>query len=40
MYGKDFEVGIGLHYGEAVMGTVSGGREEKLAAKFGATARA
>ena len=32
MYDKDFEVGIGLHYGEAVIGTVSGGREEKLAA--------
>jgi nitrite reductase/ring-hydroxylating ferredoxin subunit len=32
MYGRDFEVGIGLHYGDAVIGTVSGGREEKLAA--------
>lgn len=32
MYGKDFEIGIGLHYGEAVIGTVSGGKEEKLAA--------
>ena len=32
MYDKDFDVGIGLHYGEAVIGTVSGGREEKLAA--------
>ncbi len=32
MYDMDFEVGIGLHYGEAVIGTVSGGREEKLAA--------
>jgi class 3 adenylate cyclase/nitrite reductase/ring-hydroxylating ferredoxin subunit len=32
MYDKDFEVGIGLHYGETVIGTVSGGREEKLVA--------
>jgi class 3 adenylate cyclase/nitrite reductase/ring-hydroxylating ferredoxin subunit len=32
MYDMDFEIGIGLHYGEAVIGTVSGGREEKLAA--------
>lgn len=32
MYDKDFEVGIGLHYGEAVIGTVSGGREERLTA--------
>jgi class 3 adenylate cyclase/nitrite reductase/ring-hydroxylating ferredoxin subunit len=32
MYDKDFEVGIGLHYGEAVIGTVRGGGEEKLAA--------
>jgi class 3 adenylate cyclase/nitrite reductase/ring-hydroxylating ferredoxin subunit len=32
MYDMDFDVGIGLHYGEAVIGTVSGGREEKLAA--------
>ena len=32
MYDRDFEIGIGLHYGEAVIGTVSGGREEKLAA--------
>ena len=32
MYDMDFDVGIGLHYGDAVIGTVSGGREEKLAA--------
>ena len=32
MYDIDFDVGIGLHYGDAVIGTVSGGREEKLAA--------
>lgn len=32
MYDKDFEIGIGLHYGEAVIGTVSGGREERLTA--------
>jgi nitrite reductase/ring-hydroxylating ferredoxin subunit len=32
MYDKDFDVGIGLHYGDAVIGTVSGGREEKLTA--------
>jgi class 3 adenylate cyclase/nitrite reductase/ring-hydroxylating ferredoxin subunit len=32
MYDMDFDVGIGLHYGEAVIGTVSGGREEKIAA--------
>lgn len=32
MYDKEFDVGIGLHYGDAVIGTVSGGREEKLAA--------
>lgn len=32
MYDKDFDIGIGLHYGDAVIGTVSGGREEKLAA--------
>ncbi|MBI3710325.1 MAG: 2Fe-2S iron-sulfur cluster binding domain-containing protein [Proteobacteria bacterium] len=32
MYGKDFAVGIGLHYGEAVIGTVSGGREARLTA--------
>lgn len=32
MYDLAFAVGIGLHYGEAVIGTVSGGREEKLAA--------
>ena len=32
MYEEEFDVGIGLHYGEAVIGTVSGGREEKLAA--------
>ena len=32
LYEQDFEVGIGLHYGEAVIGTISGGREEKLAA--------
>lgn len=32
LYDQDFEVGIGLHYGEAVIGTISGGREEKLAA--------
>jgi class 3 adenylate cyclase len=32
MYRKEFEIGIGLHYGQAVIGTVSGGREEKLAA--------
>lgn len=32
MYDMDFDVGIGVHYGEAVIGTVSGGREEKLAA--------
>jgi class 3 adenylate cyclase/nitrite reductase/ring-hydroxylating ferredoxin subunit len=32
MYDMDFDVGIGLHYGDAVIGTVSGGREERLAA--------
>ena len=32
IYDKDFEIGIGLHYGEAVIGTIRGGREEKLAA--------
>lgn len=32
MYEWDFEIGIGLHYGEAVIGTVSGGREERLTA--------
>ncbi|HEV8584236.1 MAG TPA: adenylate/guanylate cyclase domain-containing protein [Methylomirabilota bacterium] len=32
MYDMDFEIGIGVHYGEAVIGTVSGGREVKLAA--------
>ena len=32
MYDKDFAVGIGLHYGEAVIGTLSGGREEILTA--------
>jgi class 3 adenylate cyclase len=32
MYDVDFEVGIGLHYGDAVIGTVSGGREERLTA--------
>jgi len=32
LYDQDFEIGIGLHYGEAVIGTISGGREEKLAA--------
>ena len=32
MYNFDFEVGIGVHYGEAVIGTIRGGREEKLAA--------
>ena len=30
MYDMDFDVGIGLHYGDAVIGTVSGGREENL----------
>ena len=32
MYDVDFDVGIGLHYGDAVIGTVSGGREERLTA--------
>ena len=32
MYDFDFELGIGVHYGEAVIGTIRGGREEKLAA--------
>jgi nitrite reductase/ring-hydroxylating ferredoxin subunit len=32
MYDRDFEVGLGLHYGAAVIGTVSGGREEILTA--------
>jgi class 3 adenylate cyclase/nitrite reductase/ring-hydroxylating ferredoxin subunit len=32
MYGRDFEVGLGLHYGAAVIGTLSGGREEGLTA--------
>jgi class 3 adenylate cyclase/nitrite reductase/ring-hydroxylating ferredoxin subunit len=32
MYKEDFEIGIGVHYGEAVIGTISGGRESKLAA--------
>ncbi|MBI2747764.1 MAG: 2Fe-2S iron-sulfur cluster binding domain-containing protein [Burkholderiales bacterium] len=32
MYDQDFDVGIGVHFGEAVIGTISGGREEKLAA--------
>jgi nitrite reductase/ring-hydroxylating ferredoxin subunit len=32
LYDQAFEIGIGLHYGEAVIGTLCGGREEKLAA--------
>ena len=32
MYDKDFAIGIGLHYGEAVIGTLGGGREERLTA--------
>ena len=32
MYDEDFDIGIGLHYGEAVIGTLSGGREEILTA--------
>ncbi len=32
MYDRDFAIGIGLHYGEAVIGTLSGGREESLTA--------
>jgi class 3 adenylate cyclase/nitrite reductase/ring-hydroxylating ferredoxin subunit len=32
MYDEDFEIGIGVHYGEAVIGTISGGRESKLTA--------
>ena len=32
MYDKDFAIGIGVHYGPAVIGTVSGGREERLTA--------
>jgi len=32
MYDKDFAIGIGLHYGDAVIGTLGGGREERLTA--------
>ena len=32
MYNEAFEIGIGVHYGEAVIGTISGGRETKLTA--------
>ena len=32
MYDFDFEIGIGVHFGEAVIGTVRTGREETLAA--------
>jgi len=32
MYNEAFEIGIGVHYGEAVIGTISGGRESKLTA--------
>ena len=32
LYGQAFEIGIGVHYGEAVIGTICGGKEEKLAA--------
>ncbi|MEJ2175906.1 MAG: adenylate/guanylate cyclase domain-containing protein [bacterium] len=32
MYKEPFEIGIGVHYGEAVIGTISGGRETKLTA--------
>jgi len=32
MYDEAFDIGIGVHYGEAVIGTISGGRETKLAA--------
>ena len=32
MYDRDFGVGVGLHYGAAVIGTLSGGREEILTA--------
>jgi class 3 adenylate cyclase/nitrite reductase/ring-hydroxylating ferredoxin subunit len=32
MYEKDFEIGIGLHYGEAVIGTLGAGGEERLTA--------
>jgi class 3 adenylate cyclase/nitrite reductase/ring-hydroxylating ferredoxin subunit len=31
-YDRDFDIGIGLHYGDAVIGTVSGGNEEILTA--------
>ncbi len=32
MYEEAFDIGIGVHYGEAIIGTISGGRETKLAA--------
>ena len=32
MYDKDFAIGVGLHYGEAVIGTLDGGKEEGLTA--------
>ena len=32
LYNRDFAIGIGLHYGEAVIGTLGGGREESLTA--------
>lgn len=32
LYNQSFDIGIGLHYGEAVIGTIFGGKGEKLAA--------
>ncbi len=32
MYDMDFAIGIGLHYGEAVIGTLGAGKEERLTA--------
>lgn len=32
MYGRSFDVGVGLHYGEAVIGTIGSANKEKLTA--------
>ena len=32
MYGQDFDIGVGIHWGEAVVGDIGAGKSKRLTA--------